>query len=43
MGLAALARVVHPYPTLGEGVMQAALNIVRKHWRKLEPRAAVTD
>ena len=32
VGLADLARVIHAYPTLGEGVMQAALNIIRAKW-----------
>lgn len=35
VGLVALARVIHPYPTLGEGVMQAALNLVRKTWKRM--------
>lgn len=35
LGIEALARVVHPYPTAGEGVMQAALGFVRKHWATL--------
>ena len=34
VGLGALARVIHPYPTVGEGVMQAALGFIRKHWAK---------
>ena len=36
-----LSRVIHPYPTLGEAVMGAALNIVRKHWKKLEPETSL--
>jgi pyruvate/2-oxoglutarate dehydrogenase complex dihydrolipoamide dehydrogenase (E3) component len=35
LGIEALARVIHPYPTAGEGVMQAALGYVRKHWDTL--------
>lgn len=38
MGLGALARVIHPYPTTAEGVMQAGLVFVRKHWALLPPR-----
>ena len=41
VGLNVLARVIHPYPTLGEAVMGAALNIVRKHWKKLEPETSL--
>mgnify|MGYP002051853131 CR=1 FL=1 len=32
--LSELSSVIHPYPTLGEGVMQAALNLVRKTWKR---------
>ena len=30
-----LARVIHPYPTVGESVMGAALGYVRANWRTL--------
>ena len=36
VGIEALARLVHPYPTAGEGVMQAALGYVRKHWALMD-------
>mmetsp|Transcript_40258 Transcript_40258/g.126336 ORF Transcript_40258/g.126336 Transcript_40258/m.126336 type:complete len:310 (-) Transcript_40258:116-1045(-) len=32
VGLAAVARSIHPYPTTGEAVMQAALGFVRARW-----------
>ena len=35
VGIEALARLVHPYPTAGEGVMQAALGYVRKNWVRM--------
>mmetsp|Transcript_104177 Transcript_104177/g.324889 ORF Transcript_104177/g.324889 Transcript_104177/m.324889 type:complete len:529 (-) Transcript_104177:13-1599(-) len=35
LGLAAVARTVHPYPTMGEAVQQCALQFNRAHWRKL--------
>merc|ERR1712137_1145564 len=35
LGLAAIARTVHPYPTLGEAVQQCALNYNRARWEKL--------
>ena len=35
LGLGVLARVIHPYPTVGEGVMQAGLGYIRKHWATL--------
>ena len=35
VGLGAVARVIHPYPTVGEGVMQAGLGYIRRHWAKL--------
>ena len=34
-GLATLARVIHPYPTLGEGVMGCGLAYIRKHWQTM--------
>eukprot|EP00303_Exanthemachrysis_gayraliae_P008809 CAMPEP_0206011268 /NCGR_PEP_ID=MMETSP1464-20131121/12972_1 /ASSEMBLY_ACC=CAM_ASM_001124 /TAXON_ID=119497 /ORGANISM="Exanthemachrysis gayraliae, Strain RCC1523" /LENGTH=524 /DNA_ID=CAMNT_0053384923 /DNA_START=17 /DNA_END=1591 /DNA_ORIENTATION=+ len=30
-----LARVIHPYPTVGEGTMQAALGFIRATWKKM--------
>mmetsp|Transcript_106164 Transcript_106164/g.297198 ORF Transcript_106164/g.297198 Transcript_106164/m.297198 type:complete len:162 (-) Transcript_106164:30-515(-) len=39
-GLAAVARIVHPYPTLGEGIQQCALAWNRARWTKLDSRAA---
>ena len=35
LGLEKLARVIHPYPTTGEAVMQAALGYIRKHWARM--------
>eukprot|EP00929_Paragymnodinium_shiwhaense_P109093 TRINITY_DN75469_c0_g1_i1.p1 TRINITY_DN75469_c0_g1~~TRINITY_DN75469_c0_g1_i1.p1 ORF type:complete len:534 (+),score=117.69 TRINITY_DN75469_c0_g1_i1:91-1692(+) len=35
LGLSAIARTVHPYPTLGEAVQQCALNYNRARWEKL--------
>lgn len=35
VSIESLARVIHPYPTVGESVMGAALNYVRAHWKKL--------
>jgi pyruvate/2-oxoglutarate dehydrogenase complex dihydrolipoamide dehydrogenase (E3) component len=35
VGLASLARVVHPYPTVGESVMGASLGYIRAHWKKM--------
>ena len=35
VGLAELARVIHPYPTVAEGVMQAGLGFIRKSWAKM--------
>jgi len=35
IGLSAIARTVHPYPTLGEAVQQCALNYNRARWEKL--------
>ena len=34
VGLDVVARVIHPYPTAAEGVMQAGLGYIRKHWAK---------
>jgi len=34
--ISALGQTVHPYPTAGEGVQQAALGYVRKNWERLE-------
>ncbi|CAE8626656.1 unnamed protein product [Polarella glacialis] len=36
LGLSAIARTVHPYPTLGEAVQQCALNYNRARWEKLD-------
>jgi pyruvate/2-oxoglutarate dehydrogenase complex dihydrolipoamide dehydrogenase (E3) component len=33
--LTAIARTIHPYPTLGEALQQAALNYVRARWQRL--------
>lgn len=38
VGLGVVARVIHPYPTQAEGVMQAALGYIRANWAKLPPR-----
>jgi len=38
LGLAAVARTVHPYPTLGEAVQQCALAYNRARWEKLEAK-----
>ena len=35
VGLGVIARVIHPYPTTAEGIMQAGLGYIRKHWSKL--------
>ena len=35
VGLGTVARVVHPYPTAGEGVMQAGLGYIRANWKRL--------
>jgi len=35
VGLGAVARVIACYPTQGEGVMQAGLGFIRKHWQKM--------
>jgi pyruvate/2-oxoglutarate dehydrogenase complex dihydrolipoamide dehydrogenase (E3) component len=35
LGLSAIARTVHPYPTVGEAVQQCALNYNRARWEKL--------
>eukprot|EP00927_Polykrikos_kofoidii_P084889 TRINITY_DN907_c0_g1_i1.p1 TRINITY_DN907_c0_g1~~TRINITY_DN907_c0_g1_i1.p1 ORF type:complete len:557 (+),score=102.17 TRINITY_DN907_c0_g1_i1:81-1673(+) len=35
LGLSAIARTIHPYPTLGEVVQQCALNFNRARWEKL--------
>jgi len=32
VGLGVIARVIHPYPTTAEGIMQAGLGYIRKHW-----------
>lgn len=37
LGLAAVARTIHPYPTMGEAVQQCALQYNRKHWSRLPP------
>ena len=37
VGLATVARVIHPYPTMAEAVMGCGLGYIRKHWQKLEP------
>jgi len=39
LGLTAIARTIHPYPTLGEALQQAALNYNRARWQRL-PAAA---
>lgn len=36
LSVEALARVIHPYPTLGEGVMGAALGYVRRRWKVIK-------
>lgn len=36
LGLSQIARTVHPYPTVGEGIQQAALNYNRARWEKLD-------
>lgn len=38
IGLSAVARTVHPYPTMGEAVQQCALAYNRAHWEKLEQK-----
>lgn len=35
LGMAAVGRTVHPYPTMGEAIQQCALAYNRAHWRKL--------
>merc|ERR1712008_655513 len=35
IGLAAVGRTVHPYPTLGDAVQQCALQYNRKRWETL--------
>jgi len=35
IGLEAIGRTVHCYPTIGEGVMQAGLAYIRTKWGKL--------
>ena len=35
VGLGLVARVIHPYPTTAEGVMQAGLGYIRANWAKL--------
>ena len=35
LSVEALARLVHAYPTVGEGVMQAALGFVRSRWARM--------
>ena len=35
VGLGVVARVIHPYPTTAEGVMQAGLGYIRANWAKL--------
>lgn len=35
LGLAAVARTIHPYPTMGEAVQQCALQYARLHWARL--------
>jgi len=36
IGLSAVGRTVHPYPTMGEAVQQCALQFNRKHWERLQ-------
>eukprot|EP00931_Biecheleriopsis_adriatica_P066200 TRINITY_DN405_c0_g1_i2.p1 TRINITY_DN405_c0_g1~~TRINITY_DN405_c0_g1_i2.p1 ORF type:complete len:537 (-),score=104.04 TRINITY_DN405_c0_g1_i2:251-1861(-) len=36
IGLSSLARTVHPYPTMGEVVQQAALNFNRANWKRFK-------
>mmetsp|Transcript_854 Transcript_854/g.1651 ORF Transcript_854/g.1651 Transcript_854/m.1651 type:complete len:553 (+) Transcript_854:32-1690(+) len=40
LGLSKVARTVHPYPTIGEGIQQCALNYNRARWAKLEKEPA---
>lgn len=35
IGAGRLARVIHPYPTVGEAVMQANLGYIRSTWKKM--------
>lgn len=35
IGLSAIARTIHPYPTVGEAVQQCALNFNRQRWAKM--------
>jgi pyruvate/2-oxoglutarate dehydrogenase complex dihydrolipoamide dehydrogenase (E3) component len=35
VGIDRLARSIHPYPTVGESVMGAALNHIRAHWQTM--------
>jgi len=35
VGLSTLARVIHPYPTTAEGIMQCGLGYIRKHWERI--------
>merc|ERR1711957_957576 len=41
--LGALARTVHPYPTMGEGVVQCGLQWNRAHWERFENGAPATN
>lgn len=43
VGIATVARVIHPYPTLAEGVMGCGLGYIRKHWQKLPARKRKAD
>ena len=38
VGLGALGRVIHPYPSTGESVMGAGLMYIRSQWAKLPPK-----
>lgn len=45
VGLGAVGRVIHPYPTQAEGVMGCGLGYIRANWQRLQapPTAAVAD
>ena len=40
IGIDRLARTIHPYPTVGESVMGAALNYIRAHWQTMHAPCA---
>ena len=38
LGLGAIGRVIHPYPTSGEAVMGCGLAFIRTRWQLLEAK-----